>query len=380
MRKSYKYRIYPSKTSQQILNNQLELCRQLYNAALEQRISAYKSVNKRNIFYYDQQNELPDLKDAFPEYKEVFSQSLLGVLKTLDTAYQNFFRRVKAGQTPGFPRFKGKDRFSSIIFPQYPYGCQIKKGKLYISKVGLINIKLHRPIEGKPKTVTIKKAFSGKWYVIFSCDDVPIKPLPKTDVVCGIDLGIMSFAVTSANEVIENPKFFKKSEDLLAKRQQKLSRAKRGSNNRTKQRILVAKAYEKINSQRRDFHFKLANDLLKKYDTIFVEDLNIIKMMQSHFAKNIADCSWNNFITILQQKAEEAVVKEIIKVNPKNTSQICSGCGHFVSKNLSDRVHSCPNCNLVIDRDLNASLNVLRAGLALLADSHRAKETVKLNL
>lgn len=365
MRKSFTYRLYPNKSIQTILNNQFELCRQLYNACLEQRISAYKSVNKKSISYYHQSNELKELKESFPEYKEIFSQSLQQVLKILDTAFKNFFNRIKKKQTPGFPRFKGKNRFNSICFPQYPFGCKVVDNKLIIGKIGSINIKLHRPIEGIIKTTTIKKTSSGKWCVIFSCDEVPIKPLPKTNVVCGIDVGIEKFLVTSGNEIVENPRFFKKAELKLIQRQQRLSRAKKGSNNRNKIRILVAKAHEKIQNQRKDFHFKTANDLLKKYDTVFVEDLNIKNMMQNgNLAKHIADCSWSQFISILTQKAEEAT-KEVIKVNPKNTSQVCSNCGTIVKKDLSVRVHNCPNCKISISRDLNASINILRLGMSL---------------
>lgn len=364
MRKSFVYRIYPSKSIQIVLNNQFNLCRQLYNTALEQRIDVYKT-RKKSISKFQQMNELKELKESFPEYKEIFSQSLQQVLKTLDTAFQNFFCRVKQKQIPGFPRFKGKNRFNSICFPQYPFGCKIINKKLIIGKIGSINIKLHRPIEGIIKTTTIKKTPSGKWYAIFSCDKILIKPLPKTDVVCGIDLGISKFAVTSANEIIENPRFFKKAEEKLAQRQRRLSSAKKGSNNRNKFRILVAKAHEKIQNQRKDFHFKIVNDLLKRYDTIFVEDLHIKNMMQnSNLAKYITDCSWNNFVQRLEWKAEEAA-KEIIKVNPKNTSQACSNCGTIVKKDLSVRVHDCPNCLISLDRDYNSSINILRAGLAL---------------
>lgn len=377
MRKSFTYRIYPSKSIQTILNNQFNLCRNLYNIALEQRISAYKSVNKKSIGFVSQANQLKELKEFFPEYKEIFSQNLQQVLKILDTAFQNFFRRIKLKQEPGFPRFKGKNRFNSICFPQYPSGCKVLNKKLIIGKVGSINIKLHRPIEGIIKTTTIKKTSSGKWFVIFSCDKVPIKPLPKTDVICGIDLGINSFAVTSANEIIENPRFFKKTELKLAQRQQRLSHAKKGSNNRNKLRILVAKAHEHIQNQRKDFHFKTANDLLGKYDTVFVEDLSIKNMMQNgNLAKHIADCSWNNFINCLKWKAEEATTKEVIEVNPKGTSQQCSNCGTIVKKDLSVRIHHCPNCKISIDRDFNSALNILRSGIDLLASSHCAKEAV----
>jgi len=377
MYKNFQYRIYPSKTTQSILNNQFELCRNLYNAALEQRISAYKSVNKISISFFNQANQLKELKESFPEYKEIFSQNLQQVLKTLDTAFQNFFGRIKKKQTPGFPRFKGKNRFNSICFPQYPLGCKIVDKKLVIGKIGSINIKLHRPIEGIIKTTTIKKTSSGKWFVIFSCDEVPTKPLPKTDVVCGIDVGIEKFLVTSGNEIVENPRFFKKAENKLIQKQQRLSSAKKGSNNRNKLRILVAKAHEQIQNQRKDFHFKTANDLLKKYDTIFVEDLSIKNMMQNgNLAKHIADCSWSNFINILKFKAVEAGTKEVIKVNPKGTSQICSQCGAYVKKDLSIRVHNCPNCRISISRDLNASINILRLGISLPTSVHRVGEAV----
>jgi len=372
MRKSYKYRIYPSKSVIQILEHQIELCRNLYNCALEHRITAYRRAGI-SISYYDQQNELPEIRQIFPEYKKIYVQVLRVPLQNLDKAYKSFFRRIKNGEIPGFPRFKGKNRFNSICFPQYPQHCKLVDRKLIIGKIGTIKIKYHREIIGTIKTTTIKRTPTNKWYVTFSCDNVPLKPLSKTNMICGIDMGIKSFITTSGNDTIENPKFFKQSHDLLIARQQKLSKANKGTRKREKLRLLVAKVHEKIANQRRDFHFKTANNLVKQYDVIFHEDLDINSMFSfRNINRNIMDAAWKQFLDILSFKAEEAG-KKIIKIKSQSTTETCSTCGNIVPVDLTTRIFFCPHCNISIDRDYNAALNILRLGVNHL-DSRIAPE------
>jgi putative transposase len=303
--------------------------------------------------------QLPELKVAFPEYSDVGSQVLQEVLERLDKAYANFFRRVKNGNgKAGFPRFRGKDRYDSFTLKQC--GWKLNGKYLSIRKVGRFKLRLSRPIEGDIKTVTIRKASTSKWYVCFSCDNVPEKPLPQNGKSIGIDVGCESFLTTSEGMKVENPRFFKKSQDILTLRQQKLCRRVKGSNRRCKARILVAKAHEKVYNQRRDFHFKLANQLLKHYDTIYIEGMN---SWNSHRTLNrsMRDVAWFGFFEILNAKAEEAG-RRVIEVPAKDTTQLCSQCGARVPKDLSVRIHSCPSCGLSIDRDFNSALNILGSG------------------
>lgn len=337
------------------------MCLNLYNCALEERISAYRR-NRCSITAFDQKKELPTIKQAFPEYKEVGSQVLQDVLERLDKAYQGFFRRVKNGNAKvGFPRFKGRNRYDSFTLKQA--GWKLDGRYLTIRNIGRFKLWLSRPIEGTIKTVTIRRSSAGKWYVCFSCEDVFLKPLPPTGKAVGIDVGLESFLTSSDGMKIGNPRFFKKSQDILAIRQQRLSRRAKGSHRRAKARVLVAKSYEKISSQRRDFHFKLANQLVSYYDTICIEKMDAWNSTTA-LNRSMRDTAWFGFFDILRWKAEEAA-RAVIEVPAKDTSQLCSRCGARVSKDLSVRVHSCPFCGLTIDRDLNAALNILSLGQRL---------------
>ena len=359
VKKSFKFRIKAGKQTLQNAEKTLGLCCWLYNTALEQRISVYKG-RKKTINYYNQANELHDLKEEFPEFKQVGSQVLQNVLKKLDLAYASFFRRIKHGETPGFPRFKGRDRFDSFMFPGQS-GWKLQGHYLNVSKVGLFRVKMHRPIEGEIKTVTFKKSRTNKWYVVFSCDNVPEKLLPKTGKHIGIDVGCESFIVDNNNRVVENPRFFKNGNDKLAKRQQTLATKTKGSNNRSKARFLVAKAHEHVSSQRKDFHFKTALTLIKENDTIYVEDMRAWNTKSTGLNRSMRDVAWFQFFDILQFKAEEAG-KQVIKVPAAGTSQCCSSCGCVVEKQLSERIHACPECGFETSRDHNAAINIFRAG------------------
>lgn len=361
MRKTFKYRIEANKQTLQNAESWLSLCRFLYNCALEERISAYR-CNHIGISRYKQQSELPALKEDFPEYKSVGSQCLQDVIGRLDKAYQSFFRRVKNGDNKvGFPRFKGRNRYDSFTLTQC--GWKLDGKYLTITNLGRFKIRLSRPIEGTIKTVTIHKGSTNKWDACFFCDNVPKKTLPPSDKIIGIDVGLESFLTISDGTKVGNPRFFKKSQDILAKRQQNLSRKVKGSTRRDKAKFLVAKTHENISNQRRDFHFKLANQLLKYYGTICIEDMPSWKSTRN-LNRAMRDAAWFGFFDILCFKAEETG-RTIIKVPAKNTSQICSQCGEIVPKNLSVRIHSCPHCGLVLDRDINAALNILRLGQSL---------------
>ncbi len=359
-RKSFKYRVEANQQTIKIAEGWLFLCCDLYNACLEQRNMVY-SQNKNFISSFAQMRELPSIKNEFPEYKDINSQVLVEVIQRLDRAYSAFAGRLKNGQKAGLPRFRSKKRYDSFTLKKS--GWQLDGKYLTISKVGTFKIKLSRPIEGDIKTVTIRRTSTNKWLVCFSCKNVPYKILPYSDKVIGIDVGCESFLTTSDGTKVENPRFFKKSEDKLAIRKRIYSRRVKGSNRKEKSRVLVAKSYEKIYYQRRDFHFKLANQLLKYYSTIYVEKMD---SWNSHRVLNrsMRDVAWFGFFQILNGKAEEAG-RLVLGVPAKGTSQLCSQCGKEVPKDLSIRIHSCPYCNLKIDRDINAALNILRVGQTL---------------
>jgi putative transposase len=355
MIKTYRYRLYPTKNQEKILDKTLNLCCWLYNSALQERVDIYKKYKKSITCYY-QINELPNCKKEIPELDLVFSQVLQDVIKRLDKAYQSFFKRIQRKEKSGFPRFRSRSRFDSFCYPQG--GFKFVNGKLRLGKIGDIKLKLHREFEGKVKTCTIKKDID-RWYACFSVE-VENEILLKTGREIGVDVGINNFAVLSDGNIIENPKFLKKSEKRLRRRQRKLSSKQKGSQNRNKQRVIVAKQHRKIREQRKDFQHKESRKIVNNYDLIVFEDLRILNMMKNHkLAKSISDASWGQFINFVSHKAEYAG-KEIKFVDPRNTSIICSGCGEKVPKTLADRIHCCSHCGLEIDRDLNASINILR--------------------
>ena len=359
MKKTFQYRIKTNQTTCQKAEKWLFLCRQLYNDCLNERIIVYKE-NKKSISQYDQMKRLPQLKKAFPEFKQVNSQTLQDVIQRLDKAYQGFFRRVKNKEKAGFPRFKGQNRYDSFTLKQT--GWKLQDNYLEIKNIGRFKIFLSRPIEGDIKTITVRKTSTNQWFVNFSCDNVSQKLLPKTGKEIGIDVGCESFLTDSSGQKVDNPRFFKKSQDILKTRQQKLSQKVKGSNRKNKARLLLAKIHEKIFNQRKDFLFKIANKLVRENDKIYIEKFNSFKSFKG-LNKSMRDVAWFQFFNILSFKAAEAG-KKVIKVPVKNTSQLCSKCGHLVEKDLSIRVHKC-SCGLEIDRDWNAALNILRLGQSL---------------
>lgn len=342
----------------------LEICRELYNAGLQERRDAYRTARK-SVNYQEQQNQLPDIKAIRPELNAVYSQVLQDPLRRLSRAFDNFFQRVREGKTPGFPRFKGKNRYDSFTFPQF--GFKLIENKLTLAKIGSCRIRLSRPIEGKIKTCTIKRQADG-WFVIFTVEDEPT-PLPKTGHAVGIDVGLENFATLSTGEIVDNPRFLRQAERKLKTAQRRVCRRKRGGTNRRKAVKLLSKKHLKVSNQRKDFCHKLSNQLVKEFDIIAVEDLNIQNMVKNHhLAKSISDAAWGTFTRILSNKAENAG-KSMVKVSAAYTSQDCSRCGHRVRKTLATREHRCINCGLVLQRDHNAAHNILgRADRLLMSE------------
>ena len=373
MIKTYKYRLYPTKKQTQKLEWTLDKCRILYNSCLLDRQNHYKETGK-GISRISQQVILKNDKNKFDFLNDIHSQVLQDILFRVDKAFQNFFRRIKSGEKAGYPRFKSEGRYDSITYPQYENGCEITSQGLKLSKIGTIKIKLHRQPDGDIKTCIIKREID-KWYACFSVEYEPVKkPIPDKSI--GIDVGIKSFAVLSDKTVIDNPKYLRKSEKKLISKQRQLSAKKKGSSNRKKARIKVAKLHCKVRNQRSDFHHKTSRKIIDTCGFIAVEDLNIKGMVRNHnLAKSISDAGWGQFLNYLTYKAEDAGCK-IEKVAPHHTSVRCSRCGNPVPKTLADRIHICPFCNAILDRDHNAAINILNKSTAGTAGSNAWGEAV----
>ena len=358
--KAYKFKIKPSNRVKTTFERWLDGCRELYNAALQERRDAYQ-INGISINYHSQSAQLPQIKGIREDIAHINAQVLQDTLRRLSKAFDAFFRRLKAGQTPGYPRFKGKARFDSFTFPQMKGSFRLEGNKLHLSKIGSCRVRLSRPVEGTIKTCTIKREPDG-WYVIFAVEENQCRFFPKTGEAVGIDVGIENFATLSTGETVENPEFLRESESELKTAQRRVSRRKKGSKRRRKAVTLLAKKHQKIQRQRADFHHKTALNLIQEFDAIAVEDLNVRGMVKNHhLAKSISDAGWSQFTSILTNKAEEAG-RQVIKVNPSYTSQDCSQCGHRVRKTLATREHVCVNCGFVAHRDHNAALNIQERG------------------
>lgn len=384
MIRSYKYYIKPNNIQKSNLDRIRLQCCQLYNDALTERKDAYKK-QKKSISYYKQQLELKDLRKENKEYKDIFAQVLQNTLKRLDLAFQSFFRRVKLGNKPGYPRFKSNKSYNSFTFSQVSrknisfYGGPVsfENNKLKIHGIpGLVKIKLHRKLEGIPKTATLIKEID-RWYIIFTCEVIASEKLIKTNKECGIDLGLTNFITLDNGIKISNPKYLKKSECSLRHKHRMFSKKKKGGSNRNKSRIILAKQYKHLSNQRKDFCHKLSSKLVKEYDFIAIEDLQISNMVKNRrYSKSISDVCWGIFTNYLVYKAENAG-KLVIKVNPRNTSQTCSNCGCVKTGKdkltIKDRLFICFNCGLWLDRDINAGRVILRSGRDLWLDQSVVK-------
>ncbi len=343
-------------------NNWLYLCCWLYNTGLTQRISIYKQ-NRGRISCYDQQKQIVELRESFPEYKDVFCDTLQEVMQRLDKTYANFYRRVKQNaKSVGFPRYKSIRRYDS--FTLKVSGWKLDGKYLTISKIGKFKLRLSRPIEGDIKTLTIYKSRTNKWYACFSCDNIPTQNLLDSDKTVGIDVGISSFLIDSEGGRVDNPQYFINSESLLQKRQRILSRKAKGSKRQNKARMLVNKTHEKIRNQRNDFLHKIANYYIYNYRTIVIETIYIPGLTKGHrLGKAIHDAGWGKFYELLDYKAVEAG-RQIIRIPRfEPTSKTCSNCGEINQDlTLNNRKWACKSCGVLHDRDYNAAKNIKRVG------------------
>jgi putative transposase len=358
MRFAFKYRIYPTKAQAAFLDNELREACSLYNAAKQERDDAWKTCRK-SINYYDQANQLKAMRADGCLTLTNFS-CCQDVLRRVDKTYKAFFARVKRGEKPGFPRYRSSRRYDSITFPSYGDGCRLlDNGKLRIQGAGHIKVKMHRPVEGEIKTVTIKRE-AARWFVCFSVERNG-QPLPASNRATGIDVGLNSFAVLADGTEIPNPRHYRNAEARLRRCQRKVARRKKGGNRRRKAVRLLQRAHVHLRNQRANFHHDLSRWLVDHFGVIAVEDLNVKGLSAGMLAKSVHDAGWSQFIAMLSYKAECAG-RELVKVDPRGTSQTCT-CGASVPKTLADRWHDCPACGLSAGRDhVSAQVILSRAG------------------
>lgn len=396
---AYKYRLYPTRKQRDRLQETLDRCRELYNAALQERRDAYQVHVKQHpnyydeairrerrrelhVNYYEQATQLPAIKVIREEYQEIHSQVLQDVLRRVQKAYDAFYRRVRNDEEPGYPRFQGKSRYDSFTYPQAGFSLT-HDSRVSLSKIGAIKVKLHRSIKGTIKTCTIKRE-GDQWYVVFACDVEP-EPLPEMNEAVGIDLGLLHFATLSTGETIENPRYLRLAEKKLQALQQSLSRKKHESHRRKKAVKRLAKQHRKVRNQRRDFLHKESRKLAQQYGLIVFEQLqpaNMSKRPQPKqdengnflpngaaakggLNKSVHDAGWATFQQFCTYKAAYAG-RIILFVDPRYTSQICSGCGAIKKKTLDERWHQCA-CGTSLDRDHNSAIAILALGRSLQA-------------
>ncbi len=371
--KAFKFRLRPTPAQRTELQRTLDVCRELYNAGLQEKRDAYKLAGVHRSCS-QQQADLTEIKAIRPDVALVYAQVLQDVLKRLHRAFDAFFRRVKeatqAGKLgkkprkPGYPRFKGRDRYDSFTFPQVARNGLLKAGGVGMTERGRLNVHgipgdvkviWHREMVGRPKTAQLKRE-GRHWYVVLTCDQVPMEERERSGRDCGIDVGLKSFAVLDDGTVIANPRHLRNTERDIRLASRKVNKKPKRSKRRRKARAKLAAVHRHVANQRRDHHHKAARAIVRKYDRIAVEDLNVAGLARGRLSKSVHDAGWSQFLEILSSKAECAGC-EVIKVAASGTSQQCSACGDTVPKDLSVRVHRCP-CGYVADRDVNAAMNI----------------------
>jgi putative transposase len=361
MNRNFKYRLYPNRTQGLALQHILDGHCQLYNAALEERREAYRKC-RVSLNYYDQANQLKDLRIQDSDVAALNYSSCQQTLRKLDKAFQAFFRRIKAGETPGYPRFKSRRRYTTVEY-RWDDGVRLKGNRLYVQNVGNLKVKWHREI---PEQGTIQCAYfkrdGNAWYVIFALELPDVIPAPHPGLAVGIDVGLNSLVALSDGQTMDNPRWYRSTEAKLAHAQRIISRRKKFSGRWHKAVRNVATLHRKVANQRLDLHHKLSRQLTDTYSLIALEDLNILGLSRSRLAKSVHDAGWGQLVNFLTYKAENAG-SQVVLVDPRLTSQVCSQCGCVVPKDLSVRVHCCPECGVSLDRDVNAARNILNRAL-----------------
>jgi putative transposase len=359
MFKAFVFRLFPSKSQQARLEAVRETCRHFYNDCLRKRKDAYE-LNGVSITKTEQLRMVKVEKDTSPYALDIHSHILQVVVADLDKAFQAFFRRVKAGEDPGYPRFKTRKRFRGFGFKEYGNGFKVDGHRLKLSGIGRIAVRWHREIEGTIKTARIY-CRAGKWFVSFSCEVEQPEPLPETGEEIGVDVGLHRLATLSNGEEVENPRWYRKILRELRVIQRKIARAVFGGRNRRKLVLKLQRLMARVADMRKDFLTKFADELIKRFDRIVLEDLRVASMARGRFALSILDAGWSYLVSRLTHKAESAG-REIVLVDPSYTSKTCSGCGvRFEHLTLSDRWVEC-DCGVSLDRDHNAAINILQRG------------------
>jgi putative transposase len=389
VRRAYKFRLRPTARQHVALEQCLASHRELYNAALQERRDAWR-LRRISIFYGDQSAQLKDIRKACPDVAVWSFSSQQATLRRLNRAFAGFFRRTKAGEKPGYPRFRSAQRFDSVEWPEDGDGCrwQPSARRVYLQGIGHLKVTVHRQVEGRVKTIQVRRE-GRRWMLVLSCDDVPTRPLEPTRAAVGIDVGIASFAITSDGRQVPNPGYKRVAAAKLATAQQVLARKRRGSGNRRRAKETLAARHRKITNQRRNFHHHAARALVARYDLLVVENLKIRNMVRrppprpdpdrpgsflhngasakTGLNRSIHDAGWAQFVLILRAKAEEAG-RVVIDADARHTSDRCEACGHTAKENrASQAVFSCRRCGHTVNADEHAARNILRAGLARLA-------------
>jgi putative transposase len=362
MRRAFRYRLFTNANQERELGIALESHRRLYNACLAQRKDAY-AADKRSVKYTEQSAWFKAERAVNPFFARLNFSSAQATMRRLDRAFVAFFRRVKEGAAGvGYPRFKARDRFDSFTFPSHGDGCRLNGNRLRVQHVGTIRVKLHRPVEGGIKTLTLKRE-AGKWYVVASCELPDVPPADDGKPPVGIDVGLESFLTTSDGRSEPNPRYLKTAHPALRRAGRAVARKKKGGSNRRKAVGRLQRVHARVKNLRREHRYQVACRLVLVYGLFAVESLNVRGMLgNGRLARAISDAGWSGFLSVLRHKAESAGAR-FVEVDPRGTSQECSGCGQGVRKDLSVRKHDCPYCGLSLHRDLNAARNILARGL-----------------
>jgi putative transposase len=389
VRRAYTFRLRPTARQHLALSQCLAAHRELYNAALQERRDAWR-LRKTSISYGDQSAQLKEIRKVRPDVAAWSFSSQQATLRRLNRAFAGFFRRVKAGETPGYPRFKPAHRFDSVEWPKDGDGCRWRPDarRVYLQGIGQVKVTVHRQVQGRVKTIQVRRQ-GRRWMLVLSCDQVPTRPLEPTRAAVGIDVGIVSFATTSDGQHLPNPRFGQVAAARLSTAQRALARKQRGSNNYGRARATLAARHHKLANQRRNFHHQAARALVTRYSLLVVEDLRIHNMVRrpaprpdpdqrgrflpnraaakTGLHRSIHDAGWARFVSILRTKAEEAG-RVVIDVDARHTSDRCGACGHTAKDNrIGQAVFCCRGCGHTLNADEHAARNILRAGLAHLA-------------